>query len=108
MNCPNRRFTNQVPYSLVERTCVRTGFWYLPDQRYAATHISFRTKSPAESTAPSRMARAHKTASIRSHWPGSRVSCVITIPMSANPEHQKENLAAADILLSGADFESIG
>ena len=32
---------------------------------------------------------------------------VITIPMSANPQHQAENLSAADIVLSIEEMEQL-
>jgi hypothetical protein len=32
---------------------------------------------------------------------------VITIPMSFNPQHQAENLAAADVVLTGAELEQL-
>jgi diketogulonate reductase-like aldo/keto reductase len=33
--------------------------------------------------------------------------CVISIPMSFNPQHQAENLQAADIVLSAEEMEQL-
>jgi diketogulonate reductase-like aldo/keto reductase len=104
-------FTNQVPYSLVARTCVKNGVLDFCQKNVVllTAYSPFEQKALRVDRAVAEVARAHKARpyQIALAWLSSQPR-VITIPMSANPEHQKENLAAADIVLSGADIESIG
>jgi diketogulonate reductase-like aldo/keto reductase len=95
----------------VARTCVKNGVLDFCQKNVVllTAYSPFEQKALRVDRAVAEVARAHKARpyQIALAWLSSQPR-VITIPMSANPEHQKENLAAADIVLSGADIESIG
>lgn len=102
--------TNQVPYSLNDRSYVENGVLaycqernilltaYSPvDQGSFQVSEALRAVAEARSTTPEQIALAWLTAQAR----------VITIPMSKNAQHQKQNLAAADISLSPQELEQL-
>lgn len=101
-------FTDQVPYSLTDRRYVRNGVvGYCQRSRILLTAYSPVEKGRlrANSTLKS-VAEAHEATiyQIALAWLVSQPQ-VITIPMSLNPQHQAENLAAAEIELSESEIE---
>jgi diketogulonate reductase-like aldo/keto reductase len=95
--------TNQVPYSLPDRTYVENGVLaYCQENDILLTAYSplkprfIRGNMKLKEFAS---ARGVSTQQIALAWLVNQ-ACVITIPLSFNPQHQAENLAAADILLS--------
>jgi diketogulonate reductase-like aldo/keto reductase len=99
--------TNQVSYSLPDRTYVKNGVlaWC------QANDILLTAYSPVKR----RNIKSNKTlqaiAKVRGATPQQialawlvRQPRVITIPMSFNPQHQAENLAAGDIVLTDAEL----
>ena len=104
-------FTNQVPLSVAERGYVSNGVL-----AYCQTNgILLTAYSPFEQNAlrigrglaSVASARGVSPYQIAIAWLASQPR-VITIPMSANPLHQKENLRSADIVLSGTEIDLIG
>ena len=103
--------TNQVPFSVAERSYSRNGVVDF----CRANDILVTAYSPFEQgrlqiapgiaeVAQARSATAHQVAiAWLCRQPG-----VITIPMSGDPRHQRENLEAADIVLSASELELIG
>jgi len=103
-------FTNQVPYSLGDRSYVRNGVLeycqkndvlltaYSPVKE-GRLHVNPALQSIAEahSTTPYQIALAWLILQPR----------VITIPMSFNPEHIAENFAAAEIDLGADEIEQL-
>jgi diketogulonate reductase-like aldo/keto reductase len=100
--------TNQVSYSIPDRTCAENGVL-----AYCQAHDILLT---AYSPVKRRFIRGNKsvqaTASELGITPQQfalawlvNQARVITIPMSANPQHQADNLAAADIILPEAVLE---
>jgi diketogulonate reductase-like aldo/keto reductase len=102
--------TDQVPYSLPDRTYVKNGVLAFCQ----ANDILLTAYSPLKT----RFIRGNKD--LKDFARGRGISSqqlglawlinqprVITIPMSFNPQHQAENLAAADILLSDSDMISL-
>ena len=98
--------TNQVSYSLPDRTCVKNGVLaycqekdilltaYSPvKRRFIAGNKTLRELARERAVTPQQIALAWLV-----HQPR-----VITIPMSFDPRHQAENLAAAELVLS--EFE---
>jgi diketogulonate reductase-like aldo/keto reductase len=99
--------TNQVSYSLPERTCVENGVLaycqekdilltaYSPvKRRYISGNKPLRELARLRGVTPQQVALAWLVQQPR----------VITIPMAFNPQHQAENLAAADIDLTEAEL----
>lgn len=102
--------TNQVPYSLSDRSYAQNGVLeycrqndivitaYSPvDEGNLPVTGGLEAIAEAYQATPYQIALAWVVAQPR----------VITIPMSANPGHQAENLAAADISLSPAEMEQL-
>lgn len=103
-------FTNQVPYSLADRSYVRNGvLGYCQENDILLTAYSpveegrLRVSSNVQS-----IAGAHNTTpyQIALAWLVSQQR-VITIPMSFNPEHIAENFAAAEIELTANEIEQL-
>ena len=99
--------TNQVSYSLPDRTCVENGVLaysqandilltaYSPvKRRYVKGNLVLKSIAEARGSTPEQIALAWLVQQPR----------VITIPMSFNPQHQAENLAAADLLLTADEL----
>jgi diketogulonate reductase-like aldo/keto reductase len=103
-------FTDQVPYSLGNRSYVRNGALKYCQQN----DILLTAYSPIEkgrlrgSTTLRSIADAHGATSyqIALAWLISQPR-VITIPMSLDPKHQAENLAAAEIELTEGEIEQL-
>lgn len=103
--------TNQVSYSIPDRTSVENGVLaycqendilvtaYSPvKRRFIKGNKLLQALARARGVTPQQIALA---------WLAQQPR-VITIPMSFNPQHQAENLAAADILLTEAELEQLG
>ncbi len=102
--------TNQVPYSLPDRTYVDNGVLeycqqndilltgYTPvKHRFVKSNKALLEIAQARGATPYQIALAWLTTQPR----------VITIPMSFNPQHQAENLRAADIVLTDEEMERL-
>lgn len=100
--------TNQVPYSLSERSYVRNGVLeycqqnnilltaYEPvDKGHLRSNRTWETIAKAHNATIFQIALAWLVAQPR----------VITIPMSFNPQHIRENFESADIELTQAEFK---
>ncbi len=103
--------TDQVPYSINDRSYVENGVLaycrergilltaYSPvDQGSFKAGAALREIAKARGAAPQQIALA---------WLVAQAD-VITIPMSRDPAHQKENLEAADITLTDAEMATLG
>jgi len=99
--------TNQVSYSLPDRTCVENGVLaycrengllltaYSPvKRRFIRGNRILQELAKKRGVTPQQMALAWLV-----RQPG-----VVTIPMSFNPQHQAENLAAVDIVLTDSEL----
>lgn len=102
--------TDQVPYSLADRSYVRNGVLkYCQENDILLTAYSpikegrLRVSSNVQAIADAHNATPYQIALA---WLVSQPR-VITIPMSFNPEHIAENFVAADIELSVAEIEQI-
>ena len=102
--------TNQVPYSLSDRSYVRSGVLeYCQQNDIVMTAYSPVDEGNLRITASlEAIARAHQATpyQIALAWVVAQPR-VIAIPMSANPKHQAENLAATEIVLSRAEMEQL-
>jgi diketogulonate reductase-like aldo/keto reductase len=100
--------TDQVPYSLPDRTYADKGVLnycqqndilltaYTPvNHRYTKGNKTLQAIAQARGVTPAQIALAWLTTQER----------VITIPMSFNPQHQVENLSAADMVLTSAELD---
>ncbi len=100
--------TNQVPYCIPDRKYVDNGVLgycqqneilltaYSPvKHRYTHGNQTLKAIAAARGVTPEQAALAWLTTQPR----------VITIPMSANPQHQAENLRAGDLVLSPSEME---
>jgi diketogulonate reductase-like aldo/keto reductase len=100
--------TDQVPYSVPDRTYVENGVLEYCRQNdillTAYTPVNHRMTN-VNKTLQS-IARAHEVtpAQVSLAWLVAQPR-VITIPMSANPQHQAENIQAADIVLDAAEMD---
>ena len=108
--CETKLMTDQVSYSLADLTCVKNGVLaycqqngilltaYSPvKRRYIRGNNPLRMLSGRRGITPQQMALAWLV----------RQPAVITIPMSFNPQHQVENLAAADLELSESELAQL-
>jgi diketogulonate reductase-like aldo/keto reductase len=109
--CETPLLTDQVSYSVPDRTYVENGVLeycqkndillmaYSPvKRRNIKSNKNLEAIARAHGVTPFQAALAWLTAQPR----------VITIPMSLSPQHQAENYAAADIELSPAEMELLG
>jgi diketogulonate reductase-like aldo/keto reductase len=102
--------TNQVPYSVVERSYVENGVL----EYCQINDILLTAYSPVEegnlktSKALNEIAAAHSTSiyQVALAWLVTQPR-VITIPMSADPKHQRENFQAADLILSAEEMQRL-
>lgn len=101
--------TNQVSYSIPDRGCEESGLLgycqqneilltaYSPiKRRNIKSNPVLKAVAAARGATPEQIALAWLMTQPR----------VITIPMSANPQHQAENLAAADMVLTEEEMEN--
>jgi len=103
--------TNQVSYSLPDRTCVENGVLaYCQENEILLTAYSpvkrrfIKGNKPLQALAK---ARGVTPQQIALAWLVQQPR-VISIPMSFNPQHQAENLAAAEIILTESELEQLG
>jgi diketogulonate reductase-like aldo/keto reductase len=101
--------TNQVPYSLADRSYVKNGVLaycqandilltaYSPVKRRSIKSSKIRAIAAAKGITPQQIALAWLVQQPR----------VITIPMSFNPQHQAENLAAVDVELTADELAQL-
>jgi diketogulonate reductase-like aldo/keto reductase len=103
--------TNQVPYSLPERTYVENGvIEYCQQNNILVTAYSpVKFRSIRVNKVLGEVAKAHSATpfQIALAWLATQPR-VITIPMSFNPAHIKENFNAADIELSADEISKLG
>ncbi len=108
--CETPLLTNQVSYSVPDRTCVENGVLefcqhndilltaYSPiKRRNIKSNPNLKAIAAARGVTPEQVALAWLTTQPR----------VITIPMSFNPQHQAENFAAGDLVLTDAEMEQL-
>ncbi len=102
--------TNQVPYSLQDRTYADNGVLdYCQRNNILLTAYSpVKDQNLRNNRVLLAIAEAHRAtpAQIALAWLTMQ-PCVITIPMSFEPTHQAENLQAADIILSESEMEQL-
>jgi diketogulonate reductase-like aldo/keto reductase len=103
--------TNQVSYSLPDRTCVKNGVLaYCQEKDILLTAYSpvkrrnIKSNKTLQAIAKARGATPQQIALA---WLAQQPR-VITIPMSFDPQHQAENLAAAEIILTETEMEQLG
>jgi diketogulonate reductase-like aldo/keto reductase len=108
--CETPLLTNQLPYSLPENKYVKNGVVDFCKENdilvTAYTPVKFRNLKVNATL--KNIAEAHGATSfqIALAWLTNQPR-VITIPMSFDPLHQKENLEAADIELNAAEVETL-
>lgn len=108
--CETPLFTNQVPYSLPQNKYVKNGVVDYCKQNdilvTAYTPVKFRNLNV--NTTLKVIAASHGATSfqIALAWLTNQ-SRVITIPMSFDPQHQKENLEAAEIQLTAEETQTL-
>jgi 2,5-diketo-D-gluconate reductase B len=102
--------TNQVSYSLTDRKCAENGVLaYCQSNDILLTAYSpVKRRVVKNEKALQEVARGHDASpqQIALAWLVDQPR-VITIPMSFNPQHQSENLAAADILLNESELAQL-
>jgi len=102
--------TDQVPYRLPDRSYVKNGILEYCQQNdillTAYSPVKFRNL-PVNKTLQA-LAKAHSATpfQIALAWLVAQPR-VITIPMSLNPQHVRENFEAADIELSNEEFQTL-
>ncbi len=103
--------TDQVSYSIPDRTYVKNGVLEYCQQN----DILLTAYSPVKRRNIKGNKKLHALAQARGLTPQQIALAwlttqprVITIPMSANPQHQAENLQAADIVLSAEEMSQLG
>ena len=104
-------FTNQVSYSLPDRTCVENGVLeYCQSKNIILTAYSpVKRRNIKSNKVLQEIAnrRGVTPQQIALSWLITQPS-VITIPMSMNPIHQAENFEAGDMELSMSEMEELG
>lgn len=102
--------TNQIPYSLFDRSFVKNGVLeYCQANNILATAYSpvkeghIRVSGTLQSIADAHYATPYQIALT---WLAQQPK-VITIPMSFNPQHQLENLQAADLELTAEEMDAL-
>jgi diketogulonate reductase-like aldo/keto reductase len=109
--CETPLFTNQVSYSIPDRKYAKNGVLaYCQENGILLTAYSpVKRRAVASSRKLKAIAQERDLTSqqIALAWLATQPQ-VITIPMSFNPQHQAENLAAADLVLSAEEMERLG
>jgi len=104
-------FTNQVSYSIPDRRMVENGLLdYCRQQSIlitAYTPINHRNTRSSKTIQRIAETRGCTREQVALAWLVSQPG-VITIPMSFNPQHQRENFQAADIQLTAEEMELLG
>jgi diketogulonate reductase-like aldo/keto reductase len=102
--------TNQVPYSIPDQKYFKNGVLDYCQQNdiliTGYTPVKHRYTAGGGRLLAAAQARGVTAHQLSIAWLTSQ-SRVITIPMSGNPQHQRENLEAADIVLTNEEIESL-
>jgi diketogulonate reductase-like aldo/keto reductase len=102
--------TDQVPYSIPDRKYVKNGVLEYCQQDdillTAYTPVKHRFTQGNKTLKGMAQARGITSHQIALAWLTTQPR-VITIPMSFNPQHQAENLAAADLVLSAEEMAQL-
>jgi len=102
--------TDQVPYSIPDRKYVKNGVLAYCQQNgillTAYTPVKYRFTEGNKTLKAMAQARGVTSYQIMLAWLAMQPR-VITIPMSFNPQHQAENLAAADMVLSAEEMAQL-
>lgn len=102
--------TNQIPYSLFDRSYVKNGVmkYCLENNILVTAYSPIKEGRIKVDGSLQQIADAHNATpyQIALAWLVSQPK-VITIPMSLNPQHQAENLLAADIELTTSEMEAL-
>ena len=102
--------TNQIPYSLPNKTYVENGVIEYCQKNdilvTAYTPVKFRNLKVSKTIQSIAEAHSATPFQIALAWLVTQPR-VITIPMSYNPQHIRENFAAADIELTDDDFKTL-
>jgi diketogulonate reductase-like aldo/keto reductase len=102
--------TNQVPYSIPDQKYFKNGVLDYCQQNdiliTAYTPVKHRYTAGNKELLAAAQARGVTAHQLSIAWLTSQAR-VITIPMSGNPTHQRENLAAADIVLTPEEIEAL-
>jgi len=107
--CETPIATDQIHYSISERSFIRDGVLaYCQENNILLTAYSPVKVGQVKAGALQEVATAHKASpyQVALAWLVQQPK-VITIPMSFDPQHQAENLQAADILLSEAEMRQL-
>jgi diketogulonate reductase-like aldo/keto reductase len=103
--------TNQVSYSVPDRTYAKNGVLEYCQQNgiLLTAYGPVKRRNVKSNPKLNQVARAHgfTPQQIAISWLTTQ-PCVITIPMSFNPQHQAENIQAADLVLSQAEMDLLG
>jgi diketogulonate reductase-like aldo/keto reductase len=103
--------TNQVPYSIPDRSYEKNGVLAFCQQNdvllTAYTPVKHRNTKSNPALKAIAQARGVTPFQIALAWLTTQPR-VITIPMSSNPQHQAENLQAADLVLSAEEMAQLG
>jgi len=104
------RHLGQAPYSLSDRSYVKNGVlaYCQPNDILLTAYSPVEEGNLKVTAVLQAIAKANQATpyQIALAWVAAQPR-VITIPMSANPKHQAENLAAAEIALSLAEMEQL-
>jgi 2,5-diketo-D-gluconate reductase B len=108
--CDTPLITNQVPYSIHEREYARNGVLAHCQENgiLLTAYTPLRHKQIQSSRVLRKIAEVHDRTphQVALAWLTSQ-SRVITIPMSFDPQHQKENLIAGDVKLSNEELKQL-
>jgi diketogulonate reductase-like aldo/keto reductase len=106
--CETQLLTDQVSYSIPDREYAKNGVLAYCQQNNilltAYTPVKHRYTAGNQKLKAVAQARGASPYTISLAWLTTQ-PCVITIPMSFDPQHQAENIQAADLVLSGAEME---
>jgi diketogulonate reductase-like aldo/keto reductase len=106
--CETPLLTDQVPYSVPDRTYVENGVLEYCQQNdillTAYTPVNHRMTNVNKTLQSIAQAHGITSQQVSLAWLANQPR-VITIPMSANPQHQAENFQAADIVLDETEME---
>jgi 2,5-diketo-D-gluconate reductase B len=103
--CETPLLTDQVSYSVLDPTCVRNGVLAYCQQN----DILLTAYSPVKprNTATNRVIKAIAQSRGVTPQQVALAWLVITIPMSLNPQHQADNIRAADLELTDAEMAQL-
>jgi diketogulonate reductase-like aldo/keto reductase len=109
--CETPLLTNQVSYSIPDRTYEKNGVLAYCQQNdillTAYSPVKRRNIKSNQVLKAIALARGATPQQIALAWLVTQPR-VITIPMSSNPQHQAENIRAGDLILSEDEMEQLG